>query len=95
MASKRARSETHIVSPSLLQDLDLCQPVAKDLQIGWEEGMGMPVNPTDYMHQPDMSSEEIEQLFLMASQTYESGELRQGDHKELVRHSCVRKSELW
>lgn len=60
MDSKHTRSKTNMVLPSVLQDIDLCQAVSKDLQIGWKEVLGTPVNPTDYIHEPDMSSDKIE-----------------------------------
>ncbi len=59
------------MSPSLLRGVDIDKPVPMDPQIGWEELLGLAVNPIDYeLPQLDMTNEE---LLMAASQRYESG----------------------
>ncbi len=52
--------EEQVVSPSLLRGVDIDKPVPMDLRIGWEELLGLAVNPTNYEHpQLDMTNKEL------------------------------------
>ncbi len=49
-----------VVNTLLLRGVDIDKPVPMDLQIGWEELLGLAVNHTNYEHlQLDMTNEEF------------------------------------
>ncbi len=61
------------VSPSLLENLDGNNAVPTDLMIGWEELLGVPIDPKDYIGLAQLP-EATDELLLMASQQYEESE---------------------
>ena len=48
MARKQGAAKEPIVSPSLIKEFDPSRPIPPELRIGWEELMGVPINPAHY-----------------------------------------------
>ena len=44
-----AATKETIVSPSLIKEFDPSRPIPAELRIGWEELMGVPINPANYI----------------------------------------------
>ena len=75
-----------IVSPSLLASVDIDRPVSADLRIGWEDLLGEPVDPKDYVGLSYPENLALDEVLLAASQQYESSEVATSiKHLDIVR----------
>ena len=63
-----------IVSPSLIKEFDPSHPIPAKLRIGWEELMGVPINPVHYTGlsavEIDGADTTFDALLLQASQQF-------------------------
>ena len=68
-----------IVSPSLIKEFDPSRPIPAKLRIGWEEIIGVPINPAHYTGLSAVKINGVDTTFdtllLQASQQFEEAKL--------------------
>ena len=81
--SVKKEQKEPIVSPSLIKECNPSRPIPAEFRIGWEELMGVPINPAHYTGlstlELDSADPTLDALLLQASQQFES-QFKSTDH---------------